>query len=900
MFSRRRRGSLGKSTLLRCVVFIIGITYSLLLPKAMGTCVPEQGQEDCTTVEQYGDVTLQLSYPPDHIADKCDSWVLVPAEMTWPRPLLGFLFLIALLYCFLGIAIIADMFMGAIEMITSEKEEIVFDPHTEEQTTITITVWNETVANLTLLALGSSAPEILLSVIETVTTLGKEPGELGAATIVGSAAYNLLVISGVCMAVVDKPKKVKQFGVFVITSIASLFAYIWMYICLVVWSEDVVTLEEAFLTFGFFPLLVLLSWAQDRRWKFGRGENVKVLQATSDGPPPGVTIEDAARRQSMAMSTKSSANLAETRRQITKMLKESKKTHKNVDIEHLASSCQKREDDSPQRVNKGVYKINALRMMAGRGRVLKRQPSKDKVVPINNHQEVFMTDAENPDTPPKPSTDSGTSGQMAVQSLTSSETPRNYDCTIAFSSPSYSVWENAGNCTIVMERTGGAEKKVTVYYHTEAGTAKPGENYKETSGTAIFEPGVMTVSVNVPIIDNVQYQPDQRFYLIMTYPTGGAGLGDLKRTQVTIIDDDLAGVVGFEKAELDVVESIGVCILTVVREDGSSGNVSVNYYTRDGAATSGLDYTACSGTLQFGHGETVKTIMVPITDDVAYEKREEFYVELSNPQGGCTLSDKKEATVWIVSDEGVKHLVEKVLGTMHKNKYDWHTRVETHTWAQQFRAAMIVGDPEDPDVEPPGHFEYFMHFLTFLWKVIFAIVPPTSYAGGWAAFFVSLIFIGIITAVVAEFASMFGCLVGLKDGVTAITFVALGTSLPDTFASKQAAEDEDHADAAIGNVTGSNSVNVFLGLGLPWVIGSIWAKAKGIPYDVPAGDLAFSVIVFTICACLTLGCMFVKRFIKPLGASELGGPGKWFFAVFFVLLWVVYILLSSLRAYGHI
>jgi solute carrier family 8 (sodium/calcium exchanger) len=31
-----------------------------------------------------------------------------------------------------------------------------------------VAVWNPTVANLTLMALGSSAPEILLSVIETV------------------------------------------------------------------------------------------------------------------------------------------------------------------------------------------------------------------------------------------------------------------------------------------------------------------------------------------------------------------------------------------------------------------------------------------------------------------------------------------------------------------------------------------------------------------------------------------------------------------------------------------------------------------------------------------------------------------------------------------------------------
>jgi solute carrier family 8 (sodium/calcium exchanger) len=34
-----------------------------------------------------------------------------------------------------------------------------------------VPVWNATVANLTLMALGSSAPEILLSVVETVKDL---------------------------------------------------------------------------------------------------------------------------------------------------------------------------------------------------------------------------------------------------------------------------------------------------------------------------------------------------------------------------------------------------------------------------------------------------------------------------------------------------------------------------------------------------------------------------------------------------------------------------------------------------------------------------------------------------------------------------------------------------------
>jgi len=111
-------------------------------------------------------------------------------------------------------------------------------------------------------------------------------------------------------------------------------------------------------------------------------------------------------------------------------------------------------------------------------------------------------------------------------------------------------------------------------------------------------------------------------------------------------------------------------------------------------------------------------------------------------------------------------------------------------------------------------------------QLIFAFVPPPSYLNGWLTFVVSLALIGLLTAVVSDLASIFGCLVGLKDSVTSITFVALGTSLPDLFASKQAATMDDTADNSIGNVTGSNSVNVFLGLGLPWLIAAIFWEIK--------------------------------------------------------------------------
>jgi solute carrier family 8 (sodium/calcium exchanger) len=129
-----------------------------------------------------------------------------------------------------------------------------------------VPIWNPTVANLTLMALGSSAPEILLSVIGTVSDIESEPSKLGPSTIVGSAAFNLLVISGVSIiAVGDEPKKVYDTGVFAITSIFSIFAYVWMLLCLKGdYSDEIVETWEAWVTLVFFFILIGLAFLADK------------------------------------------------------------------------------------------------------------------------------------------------------------------------------------------------------------------------------------------------------------------------------------------------------------------------------------------------------------------------------------------------------------------------------------------------------------------------------------------------------------------------------------------------------------------------------------------------------------------------------------------------------------
>ena len=105
--------------------------------------------------------------------------------------------MLILFYLFLGIALVADIFMEAIEQITSKTVAVEVMTKEGKRLLIEKPVWNPTIANLTLMALGSSAPEIILSVSDTLSNINSTPGELGPMTIVGSAAFNLMVISAV-------------------------------------------------------------------------------------------------------------------------------------------------------------------------------------------------------------------------------------------------------------------------------------------------------------------------------------------------------------------------------------------------------------------------------------------------------------------------------------------------------------------------------------------------------------------------------------------------------------------------------------------------------------------------------------------------------------------------------
>lgn len=116
-----------------------------------------------------------------------------------------------------------------------------------------------------------------------------------------------------------------------------------------------------------------------------------------------------------------------------------------------------------------------------------------------------------------------------------------------------------------------------------------------------------------------------------------------------------------------------------------------------------------------------------------------------------------------------------------------------------------------------------------------------------------------------------------------------------------AAIQDQYADASIGNVTGSNAVNVFLGIGVAWTIAAVYWHSQGKKFQVPPGSLAFSVTLFTILALVCVVTLLYRR--RPsVSGGELGGPRtpKLLTVFLFLVLWLIYILLASLEAYCHV
>jgi len=857
----------------------------------------------------------------------------------------GVLYIILMVWLFIGVAIVSDRFMESIETITAQEKEVTIkDPRSGKNQIVVVKVWNETVANLTLMALGSSAPEIMLSVIE-IWAKGFQAGDLGPGTIVGSAAFNLFMIIGLCMYVIpdDEVRKIKHLRVFIVTATWSVFAYVWLYVILAPISYGVVESWEGILTFLFFPATVYTAYVADRRLFC-----YKYMSKTYRMNKHGIVVQTEksdveARAQEKFKDFEEDENmdpaLAEFERNRREYINAMKRIRlENPDINPIELEMRAREEImSKGPKSRAYYRLQASRKLAG-----KADPSKAAKEALQRElEEAAAKDAE---------------AEEVVEEKKEDGVMR-----IFFDPPHYTVMENIGTFDVTIVREGGdLSLPVQVDYKTEDGTACSPDDYSGVAGTLTFGPGETEKKVELSVEDDDMFEEDEHFYIRVSNPRRKDGipipdmevegemvpslqLGIPHMSTIMILDDDHGGVFQFEEHEAEITESVGTYELKVARQSGARGTVAIPFTTEEGTAKAGKDYEHVEGELIFANEENAKTIEIPISEEDTYEKNVVMYVVIGEPRHIAGPPGEGEGVDYaeldakkpeeLTEEEKIALLGRPRLGDVTKiqirirESKEFKSSVDrmmqrgnasmmagASSWKDQFLDAFTVqaGDDDEEEEEEGGEEEgekeekmptcgdYIMHFLTLFWKVIFAFIPPAGIANGYPCFVISIAMIGLCTAVIGDVAGHLGCFIFLKDSVNAIAFVALGTSVPDTFASKTAAIQDETADASVGNVTGSNAVNVFLGIGIAWSMAAIYHEAQGNQFIVPVGSLGFSVTIFCIEALLAIIILMLRR--NPAVGGELGGPKsvKTVTSGIFVFFWCFYVFISALEAYGVI
>merc|ERR1711884_650501 len=765
-------------------------------------------------------------------------------------------------------------------------------------------------------------------------------GDLGPGTIVGSAAFNLFMIIGLCMYVIpdDEVRKIKHLRVFIITASWSVFAYVWLYLILGAISYGQVDSWEGIVTFLFFPATVYTAFVADRRMFFYKYLDMKyraqrgVIVQSEKGD-----IENRAEEKFKDFDEDVDPALAEFERNRREYINAMKRIRlENPDISLIDLETKAREEvmaKGPK--SRAYYRAQATRKMAGKEDAAKA--FKKQLAAEAEAEKAALSEEEAALAASLEKKDDGVSRIM-------------------FDPPHYTVMESVGTFEVTVVREGGdMNQTIQVDYKTEDGSASSEGDYIEAIGTLTFGPGETQKMVTLEVLDDDVFEEDEHFYIRISNLRRKDGgnikemdvedkdgnvskqpsiqLGTPHGATIMILDDDHGGIFGFEDSEAEIVESVGAYECKVQRISGARGKVAIPYNTEDGTAKDGEHYEAQEGELIFCNEETEKTIEIPITDEESYEKSLIMYVVIGEPRqiaegkegegidysildaknpedlteeekiallGRPCLGNNTKLQIRIRESKEFKSSVDKLMAKTNNS-----LMVGSSSWLEQFTSAFEVQADDDEEGEEgeegeekmPSCGDYIMHFLTLPWKLIFALIPPTGIANGYVTFVISIAFIGACTAIIGDVAGHLGCFINLKDGVNAIAFVALGTSVPDTFASKTSAIEDDTADNSVGNVTGSNAVNVFLGIGIAWTMAAIYWEAQGLTFDVPVGSLGFSVTVFCIEALLAILILLLRR--NPAVGGELGGPKavKTVTSGCFVFFWVFYVLISALEAY---
>lgn len=235
-------------------------------------------------------------------------------------------------------------------------------------------------------------------------------------------------------------------------------------------------------------------------------------------------------------------------------------------------------------------------------------------------------------------------------------------------------------------------------------------------------------------------------------------------------------------------------------------------------------------------------------------------------------------------DEGADEEIEELEGKLENAATEGEKAEITEAIAKLNKQKELRGEIEDAEkAEDDDKVEK-------LEKELFALYEPLTWQqeAYLFTFFVSLIWITILSYFMVTLMEKIGCAWGISSFIMGITFLAMGTSVPDALGSIAVAR-EGEGDMAVSNAIGSNVFDICLGLGLPWLIATIIddeARAiKAATESIIASTcILFSVVIVLFVSLYTSKSENGKRFCLYPGVGKILF-GCYFLFVIFQIVW---------------
>ncbi len=194
---------------------------------------------------------------------------------------------------------------------------------------------------------------------------------------------------------------------------------------------------------------------------------------------------------------------------------------------------------------------------------------------------------------------------------------------------------------VFVQLSGLPDGIVTVDFTTEDGSATGGKDYLPVAGMLVFMTSPEVQKISVPIVSDLDVEPDEMFSVLLSNPVNAVILDD--EAIVTILNDDAVAEPSIDDAIVTEGDAGTVSALFDVRLAAPVGMpVTVHYNTVDLTATAGEDYRATSGDVVFMPGEVHRTVAIDVFGDTLVEGDEAFLVQISD---NGNLLDSAEGTI---------------------------------------------------------------------------------------------------------------------------------------------------------------------------------------------------------------------------------------------------------------